>query len=59
MLHDIPERFFLKTIDSKVIVVGVRIGDACIFLVLFAKQSHLKKLTDVVVMVKPSNLVIF
>ncbi len=59
MLHDIPERFFLKRIDSKVIVVGVRIGDTCIFSVLFAKQSHLKKLTDVVVMVKPSNLVIF
>jgi hypothetical protein len=31
MLHDIPEGSFLKRIDSKFILVGVRLGDSSIF----------------------------
>jgi hypothetical protein len=31
MLNDIPEGFFLKRFDSKVIVVGVRFDDSCVF----------------------------
>jgi hypothetical protein len=31
ILNDIPEGLFLKRFDSKVIVVGVRFDDSCIF----------------------------
>jgi hypothetical protein len=59
MLHDIPERFSLRRLIQKLLWWELGLVVLAFFSVLFAKQSHLKKLTDVVVMVKPSNLVIF
>ncbi len=40
--NDIPEAFFLKRFDSKVVVVGVRFDDSCIFVRFYLLGSHIK-----------------